>query len=152
MDDPAHHQSPSRLALAEGVTVSEGDLHVVFSRSGGPGGQSVNKVSTAAQLRVAVAALRGLTPGATLRLRRLAGRRLTREDEVLIRSDTHRSQARNRQACLDRLAELVAAAVPEPVPRRATRPTRGSVERRLAEKRRHGERKQRRGRPGEEEG
>jgi ribosome-associated protein len=121
-----------------------------FSRSRGPGGQSVNKVSTRCELRVAIDAIEGLNERSRRRLERLAGRRLTVEGEIVLHADRFRSQRRNREDGLDRLKELVLRAVREPRPRVPTRPTRASVERRLTEKRRKGEVKERRKRPPEE--
>jgi ribosome-associated protein len=132
------------------VTVAEADLRFTFSRSRGPGGQAVNKLSTRAELRVAVAAIEGLDETAARRLRRLAGQRLTAADELLIVSDRYRSQLRNRRDCLERLAALVERAARPPRPRKPTRPSRGAVERRLTAKRRRSDRKRDRGwRPGD---
>jgi ribosome-associated protein len=144
----AKETSPAdRLDLAPGVWVRESDLRVSFVRSGGPGGQSVNKVSTQAQLRVRIEDLHGLRDAAAARLRRLAGRRLTVDDEILLRSSASRSQATNRRTCVARLRSLVATAARRPKPRKPTRPSRGSIERRLAAKRRQSDAKRRRRRP-----
>lgn len=122
--------------------MSPDDLHLAFARSGGPGGQAVNKLATRAQLRVALGDLQGLSDEAEARLRLLAGRRLTRADELLLDSDEHRSQLANRRACLKRLRALVAEALAGPRPRKPTRPSRASKERRLAEKRQRGKKKE----------
>jgi len=152
MPEPPREQPDSAETLAPGVTVVRSDLEYRFMRSTGPGGQAVNKISSAAQLRVAVTAIRGLTDAAATRLRQRAGQRLTRSDEILIHSRTHRSQLDNRRACLERLRALVAAAVPEPVPRKAMKPSRAMIRRRLEAKRKLAEKKQRRreGRSGDE--
>jgi ribosome-associated protein len=134
-------QPDSREELAPGVWVERSDLQFTFTRSGGPGGQAVNKLSTQAQLRLAVKAIRGLSERAARRLRRLAGQRLTKSDELLIQAQTHRSQLDNKRACLDRLRQLIAAAAREPKVRKKTRPTRAMIEKRLAAKRRQAEKK-----------
>jgi ribosome-associated protein len=138
------NQPDSREALAPGVSVEQSDLQFTFVRSGGPGGQAVNKLSTQAQLRVRVGAIHGLSERAAGRLRRLAGQRLTKNDELLFQAQTHRSQLDNRRACLDRLRELVTAALKEARPRKKTRPTRAMIEKRLAAKRRQAEKKRER--------
>jgi ribosome-associated protein len=136
------------VVLAPGVTVAAEALRFSFVRSSGPGGQAVNKLSTRAQLRVAVGAIAGLAPAILDRLRAAAGRRLTRDDEIVISASSSREQRLNREACLERLRALVAAALDVPRPRRPTRPTRGSVERRLEGKRREAQRKSSRRAPG----
>lgn len=141
---------PDAIHLAPDVTVDPDALRFSFTRSRGPGGQAVNKVATRAELRVAVEAIDGLKAGGRRRLRRLAGRRLTNDDEILIAADEHRSQRRNRAACLERLAELVLEAATPPRPRKPTRPSRGSVERRLQSKRETAEKKRRRREPPKE--
>ena len=135
------------LDLGPGVWVDEGAVRFAFSRSGGPGGQLVNKLSTKAELRVAVESIVGLSPQAEARLRLLAGRRLTQGGELVLVASTSRSQQDNKQACLQRLRALVAEALDVPRPRKATRPSRASVERRLADKRRASEKKESRRRP-----
>ena len=122
------------------------DVDITFVRSAGPGGQNVNKVATAAQLRFNVARFRGLDAAAKQRLRKLAGRRLTDTDDILIIARNHRTQEGNRRDALERLTGLIEAARVPPVPRRPTRPTRASKERRLSTKVRSGHTKQLRGR------
>ncbi len=133
----------ARLRLAPGVAVREADLRWAAVRSSGPGGQNVNRRATKVELRVPVAAL-GLPRRAEARLRRIAGERRLAADDVLLTCQEHRTQRRNREGCLDQLRELVARAIVEPTPRRPTRPTRGSKERRLDAKRRRGEIKRQR--------
>jgi ribosome-associated protein len=114
--------------------IPDGDLSFSFVRATGPGGQNVNKVSSAAQLRFDLAGTTILDPAAKARLRALAGRRLTSAGEILIMARTQRTQEGNRRAALERLNELISRALTVPKTRRATRPTRGSNERRIAGK------------------
>ena len=139
------------LGLAPGVTVASDHVRFSFSRSSGPGGQAVNKLSTRAELRVAVEAIVGLSEPVRQRLRDLAGRRLTGGDEILIVAESERSQLQNRRACLERLRALVTEALAVPKPRRPTKPSRGAVEKRLETKRRQSERKQTRQKPADDE-
>jgi ribosome-associated protein len=128
------------------VTPRLGDaVDITFIRSAGPGGQNVNKVATAAQLRFRVAACT-LDEAAKQRLRKLAGRRLTDGDEIIIVARNHRTQEGNKRDALERLEALIEAARRAPVPRRATRPTRASKEKRLSGKVHSGRTKQLRGR------
>jgi ribosome-associated protein len=138
------------ITLAPGVRVRDEDISVVFTRSSGPGGQNVNKRSTKAQLRIALSSI-PISEGAMGRLRRLAGSAISGSDELIIERDDTRSQSRNRRACIDRLRELVARAVIEPKQRRATRPTKGSVRRRLDSKSRRSETKRLRKPPKEQD-
>ncbi len=139
------------LGLAPGVTVASDHVRFSFSRSSGPGGQAVNKLSTRAELRVAVEAIVGLSEPVRQRLRDLAGRRLTGGDEILIVAESERSQLQNRRACIERFRALVTEALAVPKPRRPTRPSRGAVEKRLESKRHQSDKKQTRRRPGAEE-
>ncbi|MET0281893.1 MAG: alternative ribosome rescue aminoacyl-tRNA hydrolase ArfB [Steroidobacteraceae bacterium] len=128
------------------ITIDPEEVQVSFVRSAGPGGQNVNKVATAAQLRFNVGLSARLDTAGKQRLRKLAGRRLTGEDEILIIARNHRTQEGNRRDAMERLAALLEAARQAPKPRRATKPTRASKERRLATKSRAGQHKQLRGR------
>lgn len=142
MDAPANPPSPPSatgpVELAPGVSVPESVLRFAFSSSRGPGGQNVNKRLTKAELRVALESL-PMPPAAVERLRTLGAGRLTSEGDLLIVSDEHRSQRANREACLDRLRELIVRAKAVPKRRKATRPTRGSVQRRREAKERRSE-------------
>ncbi len=109
-----------------------------FVRAGGPGGQHVNKSSTAVQLRFDVRRSPSLPDDVRHRLERLAGQRLTREGVLVLTAQSERSQKRNREEALARLVAMIRAAARPPVPRKATKPTKGSKLRRLDEKKRHG--------------
>jgi ribosome-associated protein len=126
--------------------IPERDLQIKFVGSAGPGGQNVNKVATAAQLRFDLAGCSVLNQRVKERLRALAGQRLTGDGTILIIARNHRTQVGNRREALERLAALVASAWVEPKLRRATRPTRGSQLRRVEHKVQHKRLKQLRGR------
>ncbi|MEO1293839.1 MAG: alternative ribosome rescue aminoacyl-tRNA hydrolase ArfB [Pseudomonadota bacterium] len=135
------------LRISPSITLDDDELAERFVRAQGPGGQNVNKVSTAVELRFDVDASPNLPPRVKARLRRLAGRRLTAEGVLVLFADRYRSQARNREDVRDRLVELIReAAAPPPPPRIATKPTRASKERRLAAKKSRGDVKSKRGR------
>jgi ribosome-associated protein len=132
------------IRFGDGVWTLPDDLRWSFVRSSGPGGQNVNKVSTKAELRVALASLRNFRPEHRTRLRSIAGRYLTAAEEILITADDTRSQLDNRAACLARLRSVVEAATTRPKTRKKTKPSRGSKERRLKAKRVASDKKQRR--------
>ena len=136
---------------AGNLLIPDSDLTVVFIKSGGPGGQNVNKVSSAVQLRFDLAGCTLLDERVKARLRRLAGRRLTDEGAVLLVARGERSQEQNRRDAEARLAALIEAALVEPKLRRPTRPTRASKQRRLEHKTRRGSIKRARGRPSGED-
>ena len=130
------------LRLAPNARVAEQSLRLQTSRSGGPGGQSVNKLASAVEVWVPVTAIEGLDESAQSRLRALAGAaRLTKEDEIHIRAEDTRSQRDNRTIVLERLAELVRRALVRPKHRRKTKPSRGAKERRIQAKKQRGETK-----------
>jgi ribosome-associated protein len=140
----------SGVEVAPGVRMGAEALRFSFIQSGGPGGQNVNKRATKAELRIWVDEV-PIAPDAKARLVELAGRRITEAGELVITSEEHRSQVRNRAECLQRLRELIVQARVRPRRRRATAPTRGSIERRLAEKKQVSERKRTRKGAGEGE-
>lgn len=136
--------APTGTALAPGMRVPASTLRFRFVRSRGPGGQNVNKVSTACELRLDLADLAdAMTPGAMNRLRVALGpSRLTEAGEIVLFSDERRTQEQNRDAVLERLRDLLVAAIPEPKRRRKTKPSRASKQRRVEGKRRRSQIKQ----------
>lgn len=134
------------IAVSPSVVIPDSDIALSFVRSSGPGGQNVNKIASAVQLRFDLAATAVLDERVKHRLRALAGRRLTDDGAILIIARNHRTQERNRAEALERLSELVRRALVEPRPRKPTRPTRASKVRRLEGKTRHGRDKRLRGR------
>jgi ribosome-associated protein len=133
------------LVVNDRLTIPEAELRFAFSRSPGPGGQNVNKVNSKATLRWSPATSTALPPAVLHRLLRLAATRISAAGELIISSHEHRDQKRNVEACRERLRQLVLLASVAPRKRIATRPTGGSVKRRLGDKKRLSARKQSRG-------
>lgn len=133
------------MRINDDITIADWELSESFTRSSGPGGQNVNKVSTAVELRFEAARSPNLPDAVKNRLKRLAGRRWTLEGSLILRVEDTRSQARNREIARERLTELIKEALVRPKRRIATRPTLGSKRRRMDAKTRRGDVKSLRG-------
>src|SRR5205085_2118917 len=137
------------IRITDQIRIDESELEESFVRSSGPGGQNVNKLSTAVQLRFDVRRSPSLPNDVALRLMRLAGSRMTKDGVLVLIAQNHRTQERNRAEARDRLVALIQEAAVKPVPRRATKPTKASRQRRIeGKKRRSGIKALRRTKPG----
>lgn len=119
------------IRVTDTISIDEDEIEESFVRSSGPGGQNVNKLSTAVQLRFDVRRSPSLPNDVAIRLMRLAGKRLTKDGVLVLIAQTNRTQERNRAEARERLIELIKEASVKPVPRRATKPTKASKTRRL---------------------
>ena len=124
------------IRITDQISIDESELEESFVRSSGPGGQNVNKLSTAVQLRFDVRHSPSLPNDVAVRLTRLAGRRMTKDGVLVIIAQNHRTQERNRAEAQDRLVALIRQASVRPIPRRATKPTKASKQRRIESKKR----------------
>lgn len=127
------------IEITDSISIGDDEIQVEYVQSSGPGGQNVNKVATAAQLRFDVRSSPSLPEDVRRRLERLAGKRLTSTGVLMIEARRYRTQEQNRQDAIDRLAALVRKAAEKPKTRRKTRPTAASVQKRLEGKRRRSE-------------
>jgi len=137
----------ARIEITPTISIDESELDEHFVQASGPGGQNVNKVATAVQLRFDVARSPSLPEDVRRRLKALSGRRLTQDGVLVIDARRYRTQERNRADARERLAALIRDAATPPKPRRATRPTLASKKRRLESKTQRGQVKKARGRP-----
>jgi ribosome-associated protein len=136
------------IRINDRISLDDSEIEESFVRSSGPGGQNVNKLSTAVQLRFDVRRSASLPNDVAIRLMRIAGRRLTKDGVLVLVAQNHRTQERNRAEAMDRLVALIQEAAVPPVPRRATKPTRASkMERLETKKRRSGVKNLRRSKP-----
>ena len=127
------------LRITTRISLDEGEIEERFIRASGPGGQNVNKTSTAVQLRFNVAGSPSLPEAVRERLLRVAGRRVDKNGVLTIEARRYRDQSRNREDALERLANLIRKAAEKPVPRRPTKPTHAARQRRLDDKRKRSE-------------
>lgn len=139
------------LRITPAIWLDLNEVSITFMRSPGPGGQNVNKVATAALLRFNVRTSASLSEHVRTRLLDVLASRLTLDGDLIIKATRHRTQERNRQDALERLADILQKAAIPPKPRRKTKPTRASVHRRLDKKKQAGKRKLLRGKVGGED-
>jgi len=136
------------IRVTDTISIDESEIDESFVRSSGPGGQNVNKLSTAVQLRFDVRHSPSLPNDVAIRLMALGGRRITKDGVLVLIAQSHRTQERNRADAIERLVALIKEAAVKPIPRRATKPTKASKQRRIeGKKRRSGIKDMRRSKP-----
>ncbi|MHC4841456.1 MAG: alternative ribosome rescue aminoacyl-tRNA hydrolase ArfB [Planctomycetota bacterium] len=135
------------LKISNNITVDESELEFTFARSGGPGGQHVNKTSSKVLLRWKLDTATGIPAAVMARLRTLQARLINDDGELLVTCAETRSQHRNREICLERLTDMLRAAAVAPKKRKPTKPSRGAIKRRQESKKRQSDKKKRRQKP-----
>lgn len=148
MNDEVDPLARSRIAVTDRHFILKDDLTEDFIRASGPGGQNVNKVSTAVQLRFNLSGNTTLPQEVKTRASKIAGSRLTQYGEIILQADRYRTRERNREDALERLVDLLRRATEKPKPRKPTKPTLGSKKRRLDAKKQRGQTKKLRGKAG----